>query len=131
MAKIDLMRRAQIGLGRRAKSRSRLMQAARALYSVRAIDAVTVDDVTFNAGVAKGTFDAHFRSLDELHAAVADELAQTLHGIVEPRQVAIDDPLERIAAGCAAFLGQALCDHAWGALAARGTWAFPSRRRCA
>jgi AcrR family transcriptional regulator len=125
VAKIDPIRRAQIGLGRRAKSRSRLMRAARALYSVRAIDAVTVDDVTFNAGVAKGTFYAHFRSLDDLHAAIAEELAQALHSFVEPRQVAIDDPVERIAAGCAAFIEQALCDPAWGALAVRGTWAFP------
>jgi hypothetical protein len=54
MAKIDPIRRAQIGLGRRAKSRSLLMQAARALYSARAIHAVTVDDVTLEAGVAKG-----------------------------------------------------------------------------
>src|SRR5271165_6061296 len=119
------MRRAQIGLGRRAKSRSRLMQAARALYSVRAIDAVTVDDLTFNAGVAKGTFYAHFRSLEDLHAAIAEELAQALHGFLESRQVVIDDPLGRIAAGCAAFIDEALRDPAWGALAVRGTWAFP------
>ena len=125
MAKIDLIRRAQIGLGRRAKSRSRLMGAARALYSIRAIDAVTVDDVTLEAGVAKGTFYAHFHSLDDLHAAIAVELAQSFDGFVEPQQAAIDDPLERIAAGCAAFISQALRDPAWGALTARGAWAFP------
>ena len=74
MAKIDLARRAQIGLGRRAKSRSQLMQAARALLSTRAADAITVDDVTNQAEVAKGTFYLHFRNLDDLRAAVAEEL---------------------------------------------------------
>ena len=125
MANIDPVRRAQIGLRRRAKSRSRLMQAARALYSARAIDAVTVDDVTLEAGVAKGTFYAHFRSLDDLHAAIAAELSAAFNALVEPQHVAIDDPLERIAAGCMAFIGQAVRDPAWGALTARGTWAFP------
>ena len=56
MAKIDLIRRAQIGLGRRAKSRAQIMRAARALYSTRAIDAVTVDDVTLEASVAKVSY---------------------------------------------------------------------------
>jgi AcrR family transcriptional regulator len=125
VAKIDLIRRAQIGLGRRAKNRAQIMRAARALYSTRAIDAVTVHDVTLEAGVAKGTFYAHFRSLDDLHAAIAEELAQSFDGFVEPRQVAIDDPIERIAAGCTDFIGQALRDPAWGALTARGAWAFP------
>ena len=125
MAKIDPIRRAQIGLGRRAKTRSLLMQAARALYSARAIDAVTVDDVTLEAGVAKGTFYAHFRSLDDLRAAIAEELSEAFNALVEPQQVSIDDPLERIAAGCMAFIGQAVRDPAWGALTARGAWAFP------
>ena len=76
MAKVSLVRRAQIGLERRAKSHAQLIRATRALISVRAVDSITVDDVTREAGVAKGTFYVHFRHLDDLRAAVADELAQ-------------------------------------------------------
>ena len=68
MAKIDLARRAQIGRDRRARTRAQLIQAARELYAVSAIEAVTVDDVVEQAGVAKGTFYVHFASLAELQA---------------------------------------------------------------
>jgi len=74
MARINLARRAQNGLRRRAKSRSQLVQAARALLSIRPADAITVEEVTGNAGSAKGTVYFHFESLDDLRAAVAEDL---------------------------------------------------------
>lgn len=126
MAKVSLVRRAQIGLERRAKSHARLIRATRALISVRAVDSITVDDVTREAGVAKGTFYVHFRHLDDLRAAVADELAQELHDLLLPLHFAIVDPVERIAMGSLAFIRQAKQDPAWGGLAARGVWAFPT-----
>jgi AcrR family transcriptional regulator len=126
MAKVSLVRRAQIGLERRAKSHAQLIRATRALISVRAVDSITVDDVTREAGVAKGTFYVHFRHLDDLRAAVADELAQELHDLLLPLHSAIVDPVERIASGSLAFIRQAQQDPAWGGLAARGVWAFPT-----
>jgi AcrR family transcriptional regulator len=126
MAKVSLVRRAQIGLERRAKSHARLIRATRALISVRAVDSITVDDVTREAGVAKGTFYVHFRHLDDLRAAVADELAQELHDLLLPLHFAIVDPVERIAMGSLAFIRQAQQGPAWGGLAARGVWAFPT-----
>jgi AcrR family transcriptional regulator len=125
MAKIDLARRAEIGVERRAKSRSQLVQAARALFSSRAIDAVTVEDVTNQAGLAKGTLYLHFQNLDELRAAVAEELTCEFHELLQPHRAAIADPVERIATGCTAFILQALRNPAWGGLTARGVWAFP------
>jgi len=125
MARVDLARRAQIGLGRRAKSRSQLMQAARALLSTRAADAITVDDVTNQAEVAKGTFYLHFRNLDDLRAAIAEELTCEFDELLQPHRAGIADPVERIATGCTAFIAQALRDPAWGGLTARGIWAFP------
>ena len=55
MARIDLARRAQIGRDRRARTRSQLIEAARALYALNPIEAVTVDDLIGEA-VAKKTF---------------------------------------------------------------------------
>src|ERR1700756_3108771 len=106
MAKIDLARRAGIGVERRAKSRSQLVQAARALFSSRAIDAVTVEDVTNQAGVGKGTLYLHFQNLDKLRAAVAEELTCEFHELLQPHRAAIADPVERIATGCTAFILQ-------------------------
>jgi AcrR family transcriptional regulator len=129
MARIDPARRAQIGRDRRARTRSQLIEAARALYSRSAIEAVTVDEVVEEAAVAKGTFYVHFASLAELQAAVADELAREFDELLQPRRLALLDPVERIAAGCGAFVGQALGNPAWGALVARGAAAMPNFAR--
>jgi AcrR family transcriptional regulator len=126
MARIDLARRAQIGRDRRARTRSQLIEAARALYGRSPIEAVTVDDVVAEAAVAKGTFYVHFDGLAELQAAVADELAQEFDELLQPRRLAIQDPIERIAAGCGAFVGEALRKPAWGALVARGAVSMPN-----
>ena len=126
MARIDLARRAQIGRDRRARTRSQLIDAARALYGRNPIEAVTVDDVVREAAVAKGTFYVHFAGLAELQAGVADELAQEFDELLQPRRLATKDPIERIAAGCGAFIAEALCNPAWGALVARGAVAMPN-----
>lgn len=126
MAKIDLARRAEIGRHRRARTRAQLMQAARALCADRPLESVTIDDLVNEAGVAKGTFYGHFEHLPDLQAAVADELAQELDDLLQPFRLQLAHPIERIAAGCAAFIREALQNPAWGSLVARSAWALPS-----
>jgi hypothetical protein len=69
MVKVDLSRRTQIGRDRRARSRKQLVEAARALFSARPHESITVEEVASAAGLAKGTFYLRFQSLDELWAA--------------------------------------------------------------
>ena len=126
LAKIDLRRRAEIGRQRRAKSRAQIVEAARFLFTSRPIASVTIEDVTRQAQVAKGTFYSHFRSLDDLRAAVAVELSQMLEDLIHTSGLYAADPVARIAAGCALFIGEAQRDPAWGALIARGACAFPT-----
>jgi len=125
MARVDLRRRAEIGRERRAKTRSQIIEAARLLFTSRPIASVTVEDVTRQAQVAKGTFYSHFRTLDDLRAAVAADLAAAFEDFVESSGLPVADPVARIAAGCAAFIGEAQRDPAWGAVIARGACAFP------
>ena len=125
MARIDLARRAQIGQDRSARTRDKLLAAARRLYGDRPFDQVTVEDLVATAGVAKGTFYVHFASLAELQTLVADDLAREFDELLQPRRLALHDPVERIAAGCGAFIAQALRDPAWGALVAHSAAAMP------
>jgi hypothetical protein len=55
----------EIGRERRARTRAQLVEAARFLFTSRPIASVTVEDVTKQARLAKGTFYSHFRQLDE------------------------------------------------------------------
>lgn len=125
MARVDLRRRAEIGRERRAKTRSQIIEAARLLFTSQPIASVTVEDVTRQAQLAKGTFYSHFRTLDDLRAAVAADLAAAFEDFVESSGLTVADPVARIAAGCSAFIDQAQRDPAWGAVIARGACAFP------
>jgi AcrR family transcriptional regulator len=131
MAKIDLARRAQIGSEKRARTRAQLLEAARSLYVRHPIESVTIDYLVSEAGVAKGTFYVHFTSLDELQGALADEMARQLDDLLQPARLALNDPIERIAGGCAAFIGEALRNRSWGALVAHSTVAMPEIGRTA
>ena len=126
LATIDLRGRAEIGRQRRAKSRAQIIEAARFLFTSRPIATVTTEEVTRQAQVAKGTFYSHFRNLDDLRTAVAAELSQMFEDLIDTSGLCAADPVARIAAGCAAFVGEAQRDPAWGALVARGACAFPT-----
>jgi AcrR family transcriptional regulator len=124
LVKVDWRRRAEIGRERRARNRARILEAARILLTSGPVALVTVDHVTREARLSRGAFYSHFRSLDELWAVVAAELALAIRDF-SPVSVAAADPVARIAAGCAAFIGEAQRDPGWGALFARGVSAFP------
>jgi len=119
MANIDPIRRAEIGREKRARTRAQLVAAARALFARQAVEAVTVDDVVREAGVAKGTFYVHFEDLRALTAAVADELVAAIDDLLQPVRLTIDDPALRIAYGCSCFIDRALADPSWAGVAAR------------
>jgi AcrR family transcriptional regulator len=125
MAKVDLSLRAQIGRDRRARSRKQLVGAARALFSMRPLESITVEEVANAGGLAKGTFYLHFQSLDELWAALAKDLARELAQSLEPVASRRSDPMERIAIGCVALIERSCDDPAWAALTARAMWTFP------
>jgi AcrR family transcriptional regulator len=126
MAKINLERRAEIGQEKRARTKALLIAAAKALFSRGPWEAVTVDEVVNEAGVAKGTFYAHFNDLRELTAAVADELVQSFDQLIQPQRLTISDPLLRVAFGCDSFLREALEDRPWASLVTRMARSYPA-----
>jgi AcrR family transcriptional regulator len=126
MVNINLERRAEIGREKRGRTRLQLMTAAKALFSKRPWESVTIDELVQDAGVAKGTFYSHFNDLEELAAAVANELIDAFDAMIQPQRLSISDPLLRIAFGCDAFLRQSLSDRSWALLATRMARSHPT-----
>jgi AcrR family transcriptional regulator len=126
VAKIDPAKRAEIGRAKSARTREQILGAARLLYARQAVESVTVDDVVREAGVAKGTLYVHFRNIEAVQMAVADELTQTFVDLLQPRRAIFEHPVERIADGCRTFLQQATLNPTWGGLVARYAWSFPT-----
>ena len=63
MARVNLERRAEIGLAKRNRTRAAVLDAARACYAAPKAAPVTVDAVMQAAGLAKGTFYVISRTL--------------------------------------------------------------------
>ena len=125
MAKVDPVRRAEIGREKRARTRAQLIAAANALFARQSVESVTIDDVVSEAGVAKGTFYVHFENLRELIAAVADELVRSVDEMLQPGRLSLDEPALRIALRCGRFIDRTLGDPAWGSLLANMVMAAP------
>ena len=97
MARVNLERRAQIGLARRARTRAAILQAARGCYAAQNGTPVTVESVMQAAGLAKGTFYVHFEDLVGLEAALGEELIQEMDERLQPARLATEHPLTRLA----------------------------------
>ena len=126
MAKVDPIRRAEIGREKRARTRAQLVAAASSLFARQTVESVTVDDVVKEAGVAKGTFYVHFEDLRALAAAVAQDLVQSFDDLLQPGRLAISEPALRIAFGCSCFIDKTLNDPAWARVVARMATSAPN-----
>lgn len=60
------------------RTRGRILQAARDLINSRGFDAVSVEEITAEAGVAKGTFYHYFQTKEELVKVLSEERFQGL-----------------------------------------------------
>ena len=79
---------------RRQETRRQLLEAGRALFVERGVENVSIDAITSNAGVAKGSFYNHFESRDALFDAL---VAQTVERLLEKRSAyspPLDDPID-------------------------------------
>jgi len=91
--------RTRVGEERRGKTRARLIKGALHVFAKHGADAKVIDLVIREAGVARGTFYNHFRSNEELFAAVAKEVSNEIIRIVDPLVRQQADPAARIACG--------------------------------
>ena len=116
MAKIDLVRRAEIGREKRARTRAQILEAGALLLAERPPEALTVDAVVEAAGVAKGTFYYHFLSISELAAAVGVMLGESFDEMLTPAKLELSDPVARLTFMSTQFLEKAISDQVWARL---------------
>jgi AcrR family transcriptional regulator len=104
MARVNLERRAEIGLAKRTRTRAAILQAARTCYAAETAAPMTVDSVMQAAGLAKGTFYVHFQDLTALEVELAGALIEELDESLQPARLAADHPLTRLATGVTILL---------------------------
>jgi AcrR family transcriptional regulator len=96
--------RPRVNAERRAKMRRRLIEAAMLVVADKGFETTQIDDVMKAAGVSRGGFYGHFRSMPELLGAIGAELGNETMQLIEERVTGIADPAERIATGLLLYL---------------------------
>jgi len=125
MARVNLERRAEIGLAKRNRTRAAIVEAARACYAAPKAAPVTVDAVMQSAGMAKGTFYVHFEDLAALEAELGETLTEELDRRLQPARLAADHPLTRLATAVTILLRDLARSPAQARLVARAATAIP------
>lgn len=92
---------------RRRRTRQALIRAGEVLLAVRPVEAIAVDDIVREAGVAKGSFFNHFKDKAELARVVAAEVRLRMEQRVGVVNAGWEDPEARLVRGVCAFVAYA------------------------
>lgn len=106
--------RTEIGLGRRAKTREKLIIGAAHVIARFGDQKATIDDFVQAAGVARGTFYNYFSTPKELFEALWSRIGESPYLEFQHVLDAIDDPAMRLAACARLTLSRARTDTTWG-----------------
>jgi AcrR family transcriptional regulator len=104
---------------RRAETRARLIEAARATFARQGIDATRINEITDAADVGFGSFYNYFQGKDDIVAAVVEDAAAAAGRAIEAATEDLDDPAEVVAVAHRAIIRHAAEDHEWGWLFVR------------
>ena len=99
--------------------RTRLLDAAMRVYVRRGGPRPVIDDVIREAKVSRATFYNHFTSLDEVMAAIGEELSNQMTTDILPLYSVLVEPWQRVSVGFRLFLLRALLDQTWAAYVTR------------
>jgi AcrR family transcriptional regulator len=96
------------GTRKRERTRGELVAAAERLVAQRGLDALSIDEITEEADVAKGTFYTHFQDKDDLAAAMARQIRLDLEERITRMNHGVKDAAMRMANGLATVLDFAI-----------------------
>ncbi len=91
--------RTRVAAEKRERMRTRLIEAAMEVFSLKGVDATVIEDLIAQAQVSRGTFYNYFRTTDEVMTAVLEMVGNELLSLVDAAIADRTDPAERLACG--------------------------------
>lgn len=79
---------------RKAETRAKLLEAARAVFAKQGVEATRINEITDHADVGFGSFYNYFDSKDAIVAAVVADLVRALGATIDVATSGLDDPAE-------------------------------------
>lgn len=99
-----------IRITRTMRTRASIIEAGRKLFSAKPIDAVAIDEIVQEAGVAKGSFYNHFTDRDALVDAISEDVREKVEHAIGLRNRDVTDPARRLVRAVTTYYRFAL-DH--------------------
>lgn len=123
--------RTRVGRQRRARTETRILEAAIDVFGRMGPDAPKIDDFVAAAGISRGTFYNHFDSVNALLTATSEWMTRELIHTIEHALEGIEGPALRFGVGLRLFLAKAQTDRIWARFVGRvwsmGGLEFPRR----
>lgn len=95
-------------LRKRERTRAEIVAAAERLVAARGLDALSIDEITEEADVAKGTFYTHFEDKEDLAAEIARNIRLELEDKITATNEGVTDAATRMANGLSSMLAFAI-----------------------
>lgn len=95
-------------LSKRERTRKELVAAAERLVAAHGLDALSIDEITQEAEVAKGTFYTHFTDKDDLAATVGKAIRVELEDKITATNEGVSDAAIRMANGLSSMFAFAI-----------------------
>lgn len=109
----DADHRTRVGRERSARTESRILEAALRVFAERGPDAPVIDDFVQAAGIARGTFYNHFKTVEELLHATSEWTTRQTVEAIERALTGIEGPTLRFGVGLRLFFARAQRDPVW------------------
>ncbi|MEM9455577.1 MAG: TetR/AcrR family transcriptional regulator [Myxococcota bacterium] len=123
--------RTRVGRQRRARTETRILEAALDVFGRMGPNAPKIDDFVATAGISRGTFYNHFDSVDALLEATSEWTTRELIHTIEHALEGIEGPAIRFGIGLRLFFAKAQADRTWSRFVGRvwsmGGLEFPQR----
>ena len=115
-------------LGKRARTRAHLLDAAVSVFARVGYQAASVNEIAEAAEVANGTFYLHFKNKDEIAGVVAFTIAAEFAAQLDQAKASIADAAERVSFGSRQFIELGCRTPQWGWALFHAIWAMPELR---
>jgi AcrR family transcriptional regulator len=115
-------------LGKSARTRARLMDAAVDIFAREGFEAASVNQIAQAAEVVNGTFYIHFKDKDDIANAVTYRIAADITRQLDEAMADIDDAAERTSTATRRFIEFAGAQPEWGMAFFRAVWSFRDLR---
>jgi AcrR family transcriptional regulator len=111
--------RPRVGRQRSARTSSRIVRASLRVFAERGPEAPVIDEFVRAAGIARGTFYNHFRSVEQLLQATSAWTTGEVVKAIQEAMTGLEGPTLRLGVGLRVFFAFARRDPVWSRFVAR------------